>query len=770
MAKDATKYIFNEKNLGKGRLVYEIVKQYIQDTTPTYSELKAAFPDTLQGSREVVISKEDKETKDKTSKDTKTRYFTSTQDKLTTKDNVTVYVSTEWGIGNINTFINQAKQLGYELQIVGNTQKSINELFQEYKQAPRKKWINEYESRCSEVKSFQGKELAAFNDEFLKGIWKIPTNGIANASPGIMSNEEFNKLRSELPAITSKILDDPSPDTLDNIKIWAEEARELGKFKSIKWGVINRVFSAANPQDYSTIINKRLIEKLVAKLNILYELNINTTGNWAEINIALMTAIKSQGLQDEDIALVNTFAWELYELLVGHEAKTSFDSDIGTRNLYGDTVSKNLIYYGPPGTGKTYKLQTLLKQDYTDQEVILDHQAWLYHHLEELSWYEIIILVMLDSGDPLKVTDIISHEYYKIKAKINERGAHLRATAWSALQSHSIPESLTVNSSARRDPLVFDKSEDSLWFIVESQKEQLEDYKNLSAQLITGPEQTATIKRYEFVTFHQSYGYEEFVEGLRPINNENGEISYEVKPGVFKRICKRAESDPDNQYAIVIDEINRGNISKIFGELITLVETDKRIGSENELTVTLPYSGNYFSVPSNLDIIGTMNTADRSLTHIDVALRRRFKFKELRTDYTLIPDNVEGINIRWLLYSINQRIELLLDREHVLGHALVMNIDSIESLQHVFITNIMPLLEEYFFENWGKIRQVLNDNGFIEEQKEANNTWLGGSDEYSTKSFRISSNAFKDIEAYKAIYSGVHSSAFSECEIKQAEM
>ena len=133
------------------------------------------------------------------------------------------------------------------------------------------------------------------------------------------------------------------------------------------------------------------------------------------------------------------------------------------------------------------------------------------------------------------------------------------------------------------------------------------------------------------MTFHQSYGYEDFIEGLRP-ELKDGQVNYSVRPGIFRKACEKAASSTEN-YVLIIDEINRANISKVFGELITLLEPDKREGKTNAITVKLPYSHKLFSVPANLYLIGTMNTADRSIALLDTALRRRFEFEELQPDY-----------------------------------------------------------------------------------------------------------------------------------------
>lgn len=168
-------------------------------------------------------------------------------------------------------------------------------------------------------------------------------------------------------------------------------------------------------------------------------------------------------------------------------------------------------------------------------------------------------------------------------------------------------------------------------------------------------------------------------------------------------------------YVLIIDEINRGNIAKIFGELITLIEESRRLGRSEATEVTLPYSGESFGVPNNLYIIGTMNTADRSIALLDTALRRRFEFKEMMPESThpKIATNIKGVNLQELLKKMNERIRVLLDREHQIGHTYFFDVEDMESLKKTFQNKIIPLLQEYFYDNYEKIALVLNKNSFI---------------------------------------------------------
>lgn len=449
----------------------------------------------------------------------------------------------------------------------------------------------------------------------------------------------------------------------------------------------------------------------------------------------------------------------------------------------------NRIYYGPPGTGKTYQLSKLLRREYEQPMASVSEEEWreqlVATRIASLTWWEGAAAALHELGGKAKVAQLYEHPFIRAIAAAKGRNQNITQTLWGTLQHHTVDESTTVKTKQRLAPAVFDKTSDSTWQFAGDWRESCAELIEAVDAYKAGAPTNGSVQRYSFVTFHQSYGYEEFVEGLRPVlgsDAEAGEIQYEIRSGVFKDLCRRARSAPEQRFAMVIDEINRGNISKIFGELITLIEADKREGAENAVSVTLPYSGESFSVPRNVDIIGTMNTADRSLALLDTALRRRFEFVPVMPDARdehgaplaglRVSAGEQVIDVPRLLDALNQRVEALYDRDHCIGHAYFTPLakvpdgdERLVALQQVFRNRILPLLEEYFFEDWQKIRLVLADNQkpesaqFVREgsDHEDDLARLFGGDHglgsYSSKRrYAVQDAAFSNPDAYIRIY------------------
>lgn len=243
------------------------------------------------------------------------------------------------------------------------------------------------------------------------------------------------------------------------------------------------------------------------------------------------------------------------------------------------------------------------------------------------------------------------------------------------------------------------------------------------------------------------------------------ELAEKVNPGLERTVIEE-NTEP---HVFIIDEINRGNISKIFGELITLIENTKRAGMPEAASAILPYSGDEFSVPSNVYILGTMNTADRSIALMDTALRRRFQFIEMLPDSDVLrkirADKVEDLDVAVMLDKINERITFLYDRDHTIGHAFFTGLKddaSIEKLQSIFEKSVIPLLQEYFYEDYQKIQLVLSDNAksddslkfILDEKVVAKNIFNGNVEDvidFPEKKYSINSIAFGNINSYKEI-------------------
>jgi MoxR-like ATPase len=383
----------------------------------------------------------------------------------------------------------------------------------------------------------------------------------------------------------------------------------------------------------------------------------------------------------------------------------------------------NAILYGPPGTGKTYiakKAAEAFVEPQTRQP--LSEPALIQRAIEGLTSYEVLALSVYLSGSQksysvpeIQRQPIVQARYRTSPVKYPQQNL------WARLQERTSPDSETVKVAVRREPYLFDKDSQGRWFLTVAGREYVEQ--SLPEQLSTLRSRTIARSTDEFImwsTFHQSYAYEDFVEGLRPIQSDEspGDVSYEIIPGVFRRICAHALEDPANKYVLVIDEINRGNIAKILGELITLIEDDKRSGGRNALPVILPYSGDTFEVPNNLYIIGTMNTADRSIALLDMALRRRFAFVELMPR----PGLLEGASVETeeavvplaaLLHSLNRGIRRYLDRDHQIGHSYFLTVadadegERVDVLEFVWNNQILPLLEEYFYSQRDKLAELL---------------------------------------------------------------
>ena len=385
----------------------------------------------------------------------------------------------------------------------------------------------------------------------------------------------------------------------------------------------------------------------------------------------------------------------------------------------------NVIYYGPPGTGKTHWLRSKIAE-YVDSAKSADNDTWLQELLAPWGWRCAIAASIADLGKPVRVPELRNHRW--IQAKMKQRNvadSAAQTTMWGFLQEHTPENVAGVRSSTRRPPFIFNKRGAGEWELLSDWAEQDAESAELLRLLKAGPTSTnSEIHRYKLVTFHPSFSYEDFIRGIRPVSTgEDGVTQFRLVDGKFKQICDEARANPGKRYAIFIDEINRANIAKVFGELITLIEVDKRAVYDVDgrlisgMAVNLPGGDSAdtseppFGVPSNLDIYGTMNTADRSIALLDVALRRRFQFRELEPDYGTLVANVGAVDRGRLLRRINDRLEYLLDRDHRIGHGYLFHLRTLDDLRRVFAEQIIPLLQEYFFDDFARVAMVLSTEG-----------------------------------------------------------
>lgn len=363
----------------------------------------------------------------------------------------------------------------------------------------------------------------------------------------------------------------------------------------------------------------------------------------------------------------------------------------------------NVIFTGVAGTGKTHRLLEIQKR--YDESVDTSWDSWRVQQVSHYGWCEIVCAVLLLEDRLMTVPEMMRHPLVADKAAANKRNENINQTLWVQLNKHAHPESVTVNTTQRSANYYFDKTQTSQWFLLDDVKDILRDrltellalYEEQGREYYT---QKFVVSRSCLVSFHQSYGYDEFVEGIRPrINPQTGQMQYEIQQGAFLELCTKASNDPNHRYAMLIDEINRANTSQVFGELISVIEASKRAGGSTPMSVRLAYSGRPFIVPSNVDIYATMNTQDRSLVTLDTAFRRRFDFITCYPDSSVLTavkdESGNSVNLAVLMQALNQRMLTLFGAEAQLGHAYFMDINDIAQLTKRLYRQIIPQIIEY---------------------------------------------------------------------------
>ena len=422
--------------------------------------------------------------------------------------------------------------------------------------------------------------------------------------------------------------------------------------------------------------------------------------------------------------------------------------------------AKNIIYTGVAGTGKTYQLQQIAKQ-YTELLPVANADDLLQALLKPLSWRDVICLIFLNNYQQgrklLKVPEIIDHQFFRMKAQLNDRKENLNQTAWGTLMMYSDKNSVRVKYHRRASQSYFDKDDSSNWFLLADSlplladlQNKLDDYQTAIHSQFQPNYLQPKLERFSFVSFHQAYGYEEFVEGIRPHIADNGQMSYRVESGAFLRLCQQAKHDPSHRYAMLIDEINRANVARVFGELMSLIEPSKRAGQTDSLSVNLAYSRQPFSVPSNVDIYATMNSQDHSLAPLDMAFRRRFEFIECRPQPQLLGKFVANgieIDLAKLLTALNERISQNLAKDSQLGHSFLWDIDSLQALSAAFSQSIIPQVAQACQQH-GQILQAVFGQTFIRlvDNKKATGFMA------QQAGFDIHTQALDDPNSYLAIY------------------
>ncbi|MCA3952545.1 McrB family protein [Vibrio vulnificus] len=662
-------------------------------------------------------------------------------------------------------------------------------------------WHKDYVETCELVDQIKnGKEITK---QDVKKLWYDVSNGIASVGQGFMYQREFDANYEFLLGLTREILANPTEQTYQKVlKDW----KQSGTFERVLWGVIHRVFAAADPQHYTSVVAQAYVNDVYTCLKQQYQLHTKRSGSWFSDNRDLLELTAPFLTKDIDVQTRNILLWSLYEWKAtnknedtdGHDHVRDNEANYEVSQSMINSIAKplNQILYGPPGTGKTYHT--------IEAAVTAAEPTFVWTNRSELKEkYDQLVTAK-------RIRFVTFHQSYGYEEFVEG----LAASSIDGQISYEVKSGIFKDICEQASRGV-EQSNDPLEIAIEALKSELEEGASLSLSTQRGKmfdiqyHGNTTFRAFPHETTHEDLGngYPVSIDSIRKLYNGSDAKEF-YNPSYVKAILKHlvktyslptepiVETKESKNFVLVIDEINRGNISKIFGELITLIEESKRTGDNQKesIEVILPHSGQKFSVPRNLYIIGTMNTADRSLAMMDTALRRRFNFIEMMPKPELLEGvKVKGIDLQRLLEVLNQRIEILYDREHTLGHAFFMPVKALvdqdkeelafSELQSVFQNKIIPLLEEYFFEDWSKIRLVLADNQksqeiqFIKEHIQTNqdlNALFGvkhNLDQYgqSVVKYTLADKADEvwcDSDSYISIYSKVSKTSDEDQEFK----
>ena len=517
---------------------------------------------------------------------------------------------------------------------------------------------------------------------------------------------------------------------------------------------------------------------------------------------------------------------EMWNKLINREENSKTSNGGDEKETMKKEFDKNVIFYGPPGTGKTYTTakraveicKTESEKELTDYSEIMKK----YNELKEKNRIEFITFhqsygyeefiegikpKVLNEDDKSENENSQEIEYEIVdgifkKFCDNARKAIIESKSNIYISPKAIVWKVTVKDEVKEDcfnsnyvRINFElNTKGALNFVDKIKKGDIIITTNRSRTRINGiavvtddegvtletKEKNRTVRNVSWLAKNIDEDIYE-INGKKILPRKTVTKVPNMKVEDIIKLAKEKESivlskeelskivikENKDPYVFIIDEINRGNISKIFGELITLIETTKRAGKEECISTKLPYSKKEFTVPDNVYIIGTMNTADRSIALMDTALRRRFKFEEMLPNYDLlkdifVEDEEVKVNIGAMLKVINERIEYLYDREHTIGHAVFLELkgnNNIDKLENIFKKSVIPLLQEYFYEDYEKIRIVLGDNAknkdeqFISAVSIPEDIFEGniGDIDIPEKKYTIKYDNFKNIKAYKNI-------------------